>query len=56
MKNKNKCCKKCKNDDVIEKKVNTTKNGKEYFEEVEKNQDNNDSSNEKIKNNEGNQE
>lgn len=37
-KDKKKNYKNCNQDDVIEKKVKTMENGKEYYEEVEKNE------------------
>lgn len=40
-KDKKKDCKNCKNDNVVEKKVNTTQNGKEYYQEVENKKDEN---------------
>lgn len=39
-KDKKKGCKSCNKDEIIEKKVKTMENGKEYYEEVEKKEDN----------------
>lgn len=39
-KDKKKGCKSCNKDEVIEKKIKTMENGKEYYEEVEKKEDN----------------
>ena len=35
-KNKKKECKNCNHNNVIEKKINTMENGKEYFKAIEK--------------------
>lgn len=39
-KDKKKGCKNCNKDEIIEKKIKTMENGKEYYEEVEKKEEN----------------